>query len=279
GDVQSRQAVATKAQRIAAAAEKAFEVARGRLAAAAAAEYEGGSFSATGALLTSTSGTSYLDQLQTLSMISGHTAQIVSHLTDVQKQVDATRKHANELLATAKAKRDALAKQKAAVRSQVDKYTTLLDTLNAAQRATYSHQTNPAVSQQQVKALKSNAPAANSKAAAQAVRFALAQVGKPYVFGAAGPGSYDCSGLTMRAWGSAGLSLPHSAAEQYNYGTHISFSQLQPGDLLFYYTPISHVTIYAGDGLMVSAPQSGENVSVLSASPGGSFVGATRLTG
>ena len=71
-----------------------------------------------------------------------------------------------------------------------------------------------------------------------AVQFALDQVGKPYVCGAAGPDAYDCSGLTMASWQQGGVSLPHSAADQYNYGHHVSFDQLQPGDLMFFYQPI-----------------------------------------
>jgi cell wall-associated NlpC family hydrolase len=111
-----------------------------------------------------------------------------------------------------------------------------------------------------------------------AVEFALAQVGKPYVFGAAGPDAYDCSGLTMAAWAAAGVSLPHSAADQYNYGTHVPLSDLSPGDLIFMYSPIGHVTIYIGDGMMVSAPTEGENVSVVPVSSfSGDIVGATHL--
>ena len=87
-------------------------------------------------------------------------------------------------------------------------------------------------------------------------------------------------GLTMAAWASAGVSLPHSAAGQYNYGHHVSFNDLQPGDLLFFYQPIGHVTIYIGNGMMVSAPQTGETVKVIPADTfGSSYTGATRLVG
>lgn len=277
-DVQARQAAAASAQRLAVAADKSFEQARVQLAAAAAAMYEGGSFSATGALLTSSSGQGYLDQLETLSMVSAHTAGIVSNLQASKKALDAARADAAALLKTAEQRRDALMQRKDQVQQQIDKYTALLDTLNAGQRAAYQQQINPAVSSATVASFK--VPPAPSKSAAQAVKFALVQVGKPYVFGAAGPDSYDCSGLTMAAWASAGVSLPHSAADQYNYGTHIAFSQLQPGDLMFFYSPIGHVTIYIGSGYMVSAPQTGENVSVIPATVFGSdFVGATRITG
>jgi peptidoglycan DL-endopeptidase CwlO len=82
------------------------------------------------------------------------------------------------------------------------------------------------------------------------------------------------------AWHAGGVSLPHSAANQYNYGHHVSYDQLQPGDLMFFYQPIAHVTIYIGDGLMVSAPEPGESVQVVAADAFGSdFVGATRLVG
>jgi cell wall-associated NlpC family hydrolase len=82
----------------------------------------------------------------------------------------------------------------------------------------------------------------------------------------------------MAAWQHGGVSLPHSAADQYNYGHHVARDQLQPGDLIFLYQPIGHVTIYIGDGLMVSAPTEGENVSVVPLSAfDGDYVGATRL--
>jgi cell wall-associated NlpC family hydrolase len=280
GDVQVKTHAAKQAQQLAARADRAFALARDQLGMAAAAMYEGGAFSATGALLTSSSGESYLDQLQTLSMISSHTAQIVDNLNGAKAKADGAHKKADALLASATKKRDALAAKRKQVQQQLDKYEHTLGLLTAQQRAAYQRRVNPAVSSSTVSQLRVSTPPAPSQAAAQAVKFALAQVGKPYVFGAAGPDSYDCSGLTMAAWASAGVSLPHSAADQYNYGTHVSFDQLQPGDLMFFYTPIGHVTIYIGNGLMVSAPTEGENVSVVPANEfGSSYVGATRLTG
>jgi cell wall-associated NlpC family hydrolase len=111
--------------------------------------------------------------------------------------------------------------------------------------------------------------------AAAAVRFAMAQVGKAYVYGASGPNAYDCSGLTMRAWGAAGVGLPHSSSAQRGSGTPVSESQLQPGDLVFYYSPISHVGMYIGNGLIVNAenPSAGVRVTGLHSMP---YVGAVR---
>ena len=104
--------------------------------------------------------------------------------------------------------------------------------------------------------------------AGQALAFAYAQLGKPYVWGATGPDSYDCSGLTMRAWASAGVDLPHFAAFQYQSSHPLAYGQLQPGDLLFWATDpndsntIYHEAIYIGGQQMIQAPRSGENVEI-----------------
>ena len=90
----------------------------------------------------------------------------------------------------------------------------------------------------------------------------MAQVGDAYVYGAAGPNAFDCSGLTMMAWAQAGVGLPHSSSAQFGSGPHISASDLQPGDLVFYYSPISHVGMYIGNGLIVHAANPGAGVAV-----------------
>ena len=104
-----------------------------------------------------------------------------------------------------------------------------------------------------------SAPTARVKAV---LTYACAQIGDPYVWGAAGPDSFDCSGLTLQAWARGGVSLPHSSKMQAGYGTRVSASDLRPGDLVFFYSPISHVAIYVGKGMMVTAPQTGETVRV-----------------
>ena len=111
--------------------------------------------------------------------------------------------------------------------------------------------------------------------AAAAVRYAMAQVGDAYVYGAMGENAFDCSGLTMRAWAQAGVSLPHSSSAQFGSGPRIAASDLQPGDLVFYYSPISHVGIYIGNGLIVDAanPGTGVRVTGLYSMP---YVGAVR---
>lgn len=118
------------------------------------------------------------------------------------------------------------------------------------------------------------APAPN-KGAQAAVDAALSQLGKPYEWAAEGPDSYDCSGLTLWAWAHAGVSLPHNSGMQYAATPRVDRSDWQPGDLLFFGSPIHHVAMYIGNGQMVEAPYTGSQVRVVSASRS-DYVGAGR---
>lgn len=106
----------------------------------------------------------------------------------------------------------------------------------------------------------SGSDATASTKAEKVMAFARAQLGKPYVWGATGPSSYDCSGLTQAAWKAAGVDIPRTTWDQVNVGTRIATADLQPGDLVFFYDDISHVGIYKGDGMMIHAPKPGANV-------------------
>ena len=97
----------------------------------------------------------------------------------------------------------------------------------------------------------------------KAAAFACSQAGKPYVFGASGPSSYDCSGLTMAAWASVGVYMPHNAYEQMQSMPSVRRSDIQIGDLVFYYNDVHHVGIYVGDGHVMVAPQSGDRVRMV----------------
>nr|WSZ97940.1 NlpC/P60 family protein [Streptomyces sp. NBC_00857] len=101
---------------------------------------------------------------------------------------------------------------------------------------------------------------AQTTKAAKVLAFARAQIGKPYVWGATGPSSYDCSGLTQAAWKEAGVELPRTTWDQVKTGTRVATEGLRPGDLVFFYDDISHVGIYIGDGMMIHAPKPGANV-------------------
>ncbi|MEV5878665.1 NlpC/P60 family protein [Streptomyces sp. NPDC052101] len=96
--------------------------------------------------------------------------------------------------------------------------------------------------------------------AEKAIAFARAQIGKPYVWGATGPDSYDCSGLTQAAWRAAGVTLPRTTYDQVNTGTTVSLADARPGDLVFFYDDISHVGVYIGNGMMIHAPKPGAYV-------------------
>jgi cell wall-associated NlpC family hydrolase len=122
------------------------------------------------------------------------------------------------------------------------------------------------------------APAAAPTQAAQiAVNTALAQLGKPYVWGGAGPNSYDCSGLMQRAYSAAGIALPHSSSMQSKMGTPVAKANLQPGDLVFFYSPVSHVGMYIGNGQMVHAATAGQPVKVTNVASMPGFNSARRL--
>ena len=122
-----------------------------------------------------------------------------------------------------------------------------------------------------------NLPTANT-IGAQALQFALSRRGDPYVWGAAGPGSFDCSGLVLWAYAQVGISLPHFTGDQWNMGVHVARADLQPGDLVFFYPDIGHVGLYIGNGLMVDAPNFGEVVQVEPVM-WDVYVGAVRIVG
>ena len=271
---QDRRAV-TAAQHTAAATAAQFTAARQQLVQISLAQYQGGAFSRTGAILTSGTDQNYLDTLSTQDLLATHAAAVTSRVQQAAATAGAARSTARTLLARDRAARDALKLQRDRVIAQTATYKKLLATLTAAQRQAYTTRNAPTPTQVSA-AVQVHA---DNAAAQRAVDFALAQVGKPYVFASAGPDSFDCSGLTMQAWRKGGVSLPHFAAAQYNYGTHVSFDALQPGDLVFLYSDLHHVEIYIGKGLAVSAPQPGENVKIIRVADSRSdFVGATRLT-
>ena len=119
--------------------------------------------------------------------------------------------------------------------------------------------------------------AAVSSAAQTAVNTALAQVGDRYVYGATGPNSFDCSGLTSFSYKAAGISLPRTSKAQSTFGTPVSKGNLQPGDLVFFYSPVSHVAMYIGNGQIVHALNSSKPVQVMKLDSMPSYAGARRV--
>ncbi|MGY1703496.1 C40 family peptidase [Geodermatophilus sp. SYSU D00697] len=121
------------------------------------------------------------------------------------------------------------------------------------------------------------AAAAPNGAAQKAVDTALAQQGDPYGWGATGPNAFDCSGLTTFAYRAAGVELPRTSRAQSTFGAPVAKSDLKPGDLVFFYSPVSHVAMYIGNGQMVHASTAGQPVKVVNLDSMPSYVGARRV--
>jgi cell wall-associated NlpC family hydrolase len=111
---------------------------------------------------------------------------------------------------------------------------------------------------------------------AQALQAAISREGSPYVWGAAGPGAFDCSGLVVWAYAQVGIALPHYTGWLWNFGVHVARNDLEPGDLVFFFSDISHVGMYIGDGMMIDAPNFGETVHVEPVY-WGAYAGAVRI--
>jgi peptidoglycan DL-endopeptidase CwlO len=243
------------------------------LGARASAAYVQGAGSAVAAVLGSNDPAAAIARVQVLDLLAARDGDLMDQLGVAGKAFDERQRN---LLAAEKAQAaevQRLAAKKAEVEQAADRTRALLSRMRAADRPPAP---SPA-SSGPVAPPPSGGGGGGSGSAAAAVAFARAQVGKPYCYGGAGPGCYDCSGLTMMAWRQAGVSLPHSSASQFNVGRRISASELQPGDLIFYYSPISHVSIYIGGGQRISATHTGDYVRVQSL--GSSIVGYARPNG
>jgi peptidoglycan DL-endopeptidase CwlO len=261
GDVSALRADQTRQQ-------KQTEKARRIVADSIVRQYEGDSLSAVGQAVVSSDPSAFISQLTTMSAFNSMQAgQYSSYLTEAKALTIRQQATAGQLAKVAELEQQA-AQDKATIAKNLSAAKSLLGKMQAAARERMVE-----ASRDSTRVSTADVPV--SGRAAAAVHFAMAQIGKPYVYGAAGPSAYDCSGLTMAAWAAAGVGLPHSSSAQYSSGTHISASQLQPGDLVFYYSPISHVGMYIGNGMIVNAenPSAGIRVTGLYSMP---FVGAVR---
>jgi peptidoglycan DL-endopeptidase CwlO len=229
-------------------------------------QYQGESLSAVGQIVVSDDPGAFLGRLSTMSSFNDLQSQMFSDYSRELKALDirrdATQRRANQV---AELKAQA-AKEKATIDKKVDEAEALLDRLEEEQREEMMAPSRSEVRTPTVPA---------SGRAGAAVSYAMAQVGDAYVYGATGPDAYDCSGLTMASWAQAGVALPHSSSAQYGSGPQVPASALQPGDLVFYYSPISHVGMYIGNGMIVHAanPSTGVQVAGLYSMP---FTGAVR---
>jgi cell wall-associated NlpC family hydrolase len=234
--------------------------------------FESGNLDQLNALLASRSPQEFLDQMSAIETLA---VEYRDKLDDLLAKVDETaqkRVEADAAVARAQAAADEAAKAADEVESRkrdaekrIDEAQRLLDRLSPQQRRERNGPT-----------LSGPTSIAGSGVGVQAAKAAMKMLGKPYRYGAEGPSSFDCSGLTSWAFQQIGVTLPRSSSQQARVGTPVSRDQLQPGDLVFFYKPVSHVGIYVGNNMMINAPQTGDVVkySNISSRP---ITGARRL--
>ncbi|MEY9845637.1 NlpC/P60 family protein [Streptacidiphilus sp. MAP5-3] len=220
----------------------------------AATQYRNGAMDPQLQLLLSADPEDYLQRAGDLSQALASQSDLLQQLATESRTLRSERAAADSRLAALKAEETRLAAAKAQIQEKLGAAQALLNTLTAASLATVTQTGGTTTTPPGL----ADIPA--SGRAAAAVAFARAQLGKPYVWGATGPNSYDCSGLVQAAWAAAGVALPRTTYEQIDTGTRIPVSDLQPGDLVFYYSGVSHVGMYVGGGEIIHAPHPGAAV-------------------
>jgi len=243
-------------------------------------QYKSGGFGQSFELLFSSDPTLYLSSAGALEAITRRKSTQLRKFEAAQQRLNATTLMVNDKIALVAAAQKKLAAQSAIAQSKLAEAEKLLSKLTKAERERLAKLAEDEENADQKSSLEA-AKSANavSGRAGIALKYALKQIGDRYVFGAAGTVTWDCSGLTMRAYQAAGVSLPHSSAAQSRMGKKVSLNALNPGDLLFFGRPVSHVGIYLGGGKMVHAPRSGSRVKVAASGSLGRkpLVGARRF--
>ncbi|MEV5576498.1 NlpC/P60 family protein [Spirillospora sp. NPDC052269] len=256
--------------------ERSLEAVRKDIARVAATSYINGETDPTQRMFATSDPQSLLDQASTLRFFATQNGTRISALMQAVQGAQRARLQAQERKKQVEALRADLAKKRDAAAKLYDKAKGQLDT-----QAPKSGQGQK----------PGNAPSVpGSGKGAQALRYALAQLGVPYSWGggtASGPSfgvaqganikGFDCSGLTLYAYARVGINLPHYTGAQFNAGTHVTQAQLQPGDLVFFYSDLHHMGMYVGNGKMVHAPQTGDVVKI-SPMGGRPFAGGVRLS-
>ncbi|WP_232835532.1 C40 family peptidase [Actinocorallia populi] len=245
----------------------AYENARRGVVQMAADAYKTGDVSDISALLSSGDPQSVLDQVSIFSHVSQSRGDKIKEFLYAAQRMEREKGHAQEAFDKVDAKAKDLRQQKNVIEKAITKQRALVRRLGGESSPTTAPQGGDY-----------KGPATGS--AKTALEYAYKQLGKPYIYGGAGPAGFDCSGLTMRAWGAAGVSLPHNAAAQYSLTSakRVSYDNLQPGDLIFF-SGLGHVGMYVGGGNMIHAPRTGRNVEIVSVTSGyyrDRFVGGGR---
>jgi peptidoglycan DL-endopeptidase CwlO len=257
------QADAKVAQAAAARIGTALSAGQQAVAQLAAENYMSAGLDPTMQALTAGNPGQFLSQASTITEMDQSSGDAVSTLRGEENQAVRARQTAEQQVAAV----NALESQMNAKRKAIDGKIDQVNSAAMRQAMTVFNQTGqyPNIS----------IPTANT-VGAQALQAALSRRGDPYVWGAAGPGDFDCSGLVVWAFSQLGIALPHYTGDLWNSGVHVARNDLEPGDLVFFYADISHVGIYIGDGLMVDAPDFGQDVMVQPVD-WANYVGAVRI--
>lgn len=259
---QKLQKEADKAQDEAARQQQEINELRDRIGPLAAEQYRNGGIDPSVQLALSADPDEYLKEAEMADRVGHRQASALSVLQDKQRELAQQRKETSAKLREAEDFRKAAAEKKDEVQKKLTEARTLLNSLTAEER-----QRLDAAEEQEAEEAGTSDSAdtydgpASGRAKA-ALDFAYAQLGKPYEWGATGPDSFDCSGLTGAAWGAAGVSLPRTVKQQYDAGRKVSQADMQPGDIIYWYNDTQHNGMYVGDGQAIHAPRTGKNVEI-----------------
>ncbi|MFD7477602.1 NlpC/P60 family protein [Streptomyces sp. NPDC059837] len=220
-----------------------------------------------------------LDQGHVIGQLAQERVETVDRLEGTEKRTDGLAREARKALDGQLALAERQKRERDEVQGRLKDVEKLLASLSTGRLAELARLETSGATEAQQKLVASGAALSSARPptpeGGKAVRYAVEQVGKPYVWGATGPGAYDCSGLTSQAWEHAGRPIPRTSQEQWARLPHIPLSGLRPGDLVIYFPGATHVALYVGNGLVVQAPRPGTDVKVspIAANP---LLGAVR---
>ncbi|WP_327356685.1 C40 family peptidase [Streptomyces sp. NBC_01304] len=225
----------------------------------ASAQYRTGGIDPSVQLFLSSDPDTFLDKASSLDQLTGKQAESLKKIQSKQRTLAQQRAEAADKLKDLEDTRKELGDKKKEVQGKLAEAQKLLNTLTAKERAAMAAAEDRA-SRDAGDRADLGKVGTGKGVAGDAFAAAQSKIGTPYVYGATGPGSFDCSGLTSWAYGQAGASIPRTSQAQANYGTRISQSQLQVGDLVLFYGDLHHVGLYAGNGQVLHAPKPGASV-------------------
>ncbi|MGW2743570.1 NlpC/P60 family protein [Streptomyces sp. NPDC001450] len=230
---------------------------RDGLGSLATAQYRSGGIDSSVQLFLSSNPDDFLDKASTLDQLSSQQVEALKKIQDKQRELAQERAEATEKLKDLASTRTELGNKKKEVQGKLAEAQKLLNTLTAKEKAALAAEQARANRSSTQRVDLGDAPPASGRASA-AFSAAQSKIGSPYVYGASGPSSFDCSGLTSWSYAQAGVSIPRTSEAQANIGTRIgSVSDLKVGDLVFFYSDLHHVGLYAGNGQVLHAPHTG----------------------